>query len=106
LALAALHKALIISPDYIPAIIHLSALHLSRIAAGRGEPGDVDLTAGMLEEATRGAGWDVPEAWYLLAKAYEKQGRGDRERECLMFAMELAEDRSVREVGAAVGWCL
>lgn len=68
--------------------------------------GAVDLAAGMLEELTRGTGWDIAEAWYLLAKAYRMQGRADRERDCLIFALGLAEVRGVRDIGIAIGWCL
>lgn len=57
----------------------------------------------MLEELTRGPGWDVAEAWYLLAKAYHMQGRDDRERDCLVFALGLAEFRGIRDVGTAIG---
>lgn len=60
----------------------------------------------MLESLTRGGGWDVPEAWFLLAKGYGLQGRRKRERDCLLFALGLAEVRGVRNVGVAVGWCL
>jgi predicted Zn-dependent protease len=98
-----LQKALILAPDNVPALVHLTRLQLAR---ARGPGTDVDLAAGMLERATRGAGWDVPEAWHLLAKAYGLQGRASRERECLLYALELAEARGVREIGAAVGWVL
>jgi hypothetical protein len=98
-----LQKALILSPDYVPALVHLTRLQLAR---ADGPSADVDLAAGMLERVTRGAGWDVPEVWHLLAKAYGLQGRAPRERECLLYALELAEGRSVREIGAAVGWVL
>lgn len=67
---------------------------------------EVDLAAGILSQLTRGDGWDVAEAWYFLAKAYGAQGRREREKECLEFALELSERRGVREMGSAVGWCL
>ena len=67
---------------------------------------NVDLAAGLLEDLTHGPGWDMSEAWYFLAKAYMLQGRRDRERECLSYALSLAETRGVREVTTAVGWCL
>lgn len=60
----------------------------------------------MLEALTHGPGWDVAEAWYLLSKAYGLQGRKERERNCLMFALGLSEVRGVRDVGSAIGWCL
>jgi hypothetical protein len=47
----------------------------------------------------------VPEAWYFLAKAYGMQGRKEKERECLSYALGLSERRGVRDIGAAVGWC-
>ena len=66
----------------------------------------VDLSAGLLRYITRFRGWDVPEAWYYLAKAYGLQGRKDEERECLVVALALSERRCIRDVGRAVGWCL
>jgi len=66
----------------------------------------VDLSAGLLRYITRSRGWDVPEAWYYLAKAYGLQGRKDEERECLVTALKLSEWRCIRDVGRAVGWCL
>lgn len=70
------------------------------------DPDNVDLAAGILSHLTKGTGWDVPEAWYFLAKAYGLQGRKDRERECLSFALGLSESRGVREIRAALGWCI
>ena len=67
---------------------------------------DVDLAAGMLAHLTKGRGWDVPEAWYYLARAYGMQGRKERERETLKIALEFAEGRGVRALGDALGWCL
>lgn len=66
---------------------------------------DVDLAAGMLSYLTKGKGWNVPEAWYYLAKAYGLQGRKEKEKEILRFALELSERRGVRDIGSALGWC-
>jgi tetratricopeptide (TPR) repeat protein len=107
-AIESFSKALFISPDDVSAIVHLCRLYLA--AAERPStlhPADnVDLAAGMLSELTRGPGWDVAEAWYFLAKAYGMQGRKDRERECLGYALALSENRPVRDIGTAIGWCL
>jgi len=66
---------------------------------------DVDLAAGMLSYLTKGKGWNVPEAWYYLAKAYGLQGRKEAEKEILRLALELSERRGVRDVESALGWC-
>ena len=66
---------------------------------------DVDLAAGMLSYLTKGKGWNVPEAWYYLAKAYGLQGRKEKEKEILKLALELSERRGVRDIGSALGWC-
>ena len=66
---------------------------------------DVDLAAGMLSYLTKGKGWNVPEAWYYLAKAYGLQGRKEKEKEILSLALELSERRGVRDIGSALGWC-
>jgi len=48
----------------------------------------------------------VAEAWYYLAKAYGLQGQKAEERETLTHALRLAEKRTVRDIGLAVGWCV
>ncbi|THH06231.1 hypothetical protein EW145_g4227 [Phellinidium pouzarii] len=107
-AIEAFHKALFIAQDSVSATLHLSQLYLTSHAPflRSSTYGAVDLAAGMLEALTRGPGWDVAEAWYLLAKAYRMQGRAERERECLVFALGLAEVRGVYDIGVAIGWCL
>ncbi|TFK35798.1 hypothetical protein BDQ12DRAFT_687572 [Crucibulum laeve] len=106
-AVDALQKALFTNPDDISATVHLSKLYLE----GDGKEsevtrGNVDLAAGMLSHLTRGRGWDIPEAWYFLAKAYRLQGRSERERKALENALELSERRGVRDTGSALGWCI
>ena len=110
-----LQKALFISPDDVPATVHLlklcldpevsSKLRSSRSACGVSSNSDVDMAAGILGYLTKGRGWDVPEAWYYLAKAYGMQGRRERERETLKHALMLSEKRGVRDVEVALGLC-
>jgi tetratricopeptide (TPR) repeat protein len=106
-AIDAFQKALFISPDDVAASVYLSRLYLTAANStddGNHNPSDnVDLASGMLSHLTRGAGWDVPEAWYFLAKAYGMQGRHDRQRECLNFALGLSEKRGIREISVALG---
>jgi predicted Zn-dependent protease len=96
-------KALFIDDDDVAATIHLCRLYLSHKTP---EADKVDLAAGLLDQLTRGPGWDSPEAWYYLARACSLQQRKERERECLAFALALSERRGIRDVGAALGWCL
>jgi tetratricopeptide (TPR) repeat protein len=106
-ALEAFQKALFISPDHIAACVHLCRIHLStKSSTGAVDSDKVDLVVGILGHITRGPGWDVPEAWYYLAKAYGLQGRKDKERESLTTALALSDQRSIRDIGRAVGWCL
>jgi tetratricopeptide (TPR) repeat protein len=113
-AIDAFQKALFICPDDIAASVHLCQLWLSSAGTSRAkaqsgteiDPENVDLAAGMLSHLSKGAGWDVPEVWYFLAKAYGMQGRKDRERECLCFALGLSEHRGVRGIDTALGWCI
>lgn len=108
----AFRKALFINPDHVPATVYLCQIYLTSEASSttQGEKKvdgqNVDLAAGLLSDLTNGPGWDVPEAWYYLAKAYKLQGRRDRERECLNFALTLSQRRGVRDITTAVGWCL
>jgi tetratricopeptide (TPR) repeat protein len=113
-AIDAFHKALFISPDDVSATVHLCRVYLSPFRATSSNqadteeivPDNVDVAAGMLSYSVEGVGWDVPEAWYFLAKAYKLQGRKDKEREALTLALNLSERRCVRDIGLAVGWCL
>ncbi|EKM51123.1 uncharacterized protein PHACADRAFT_263113 [Phanerochaete carnosa HHB-10118-sp] len=107
----AFRKALFIHPNDVSATIYLCRIYLSTPRHSLDGHCDVDmenvdLAAGLLSDLTRGAGWDVPEAWYFLARAYKLQDRRDRERECLNFALTLSRTRGVRDPTVAVGWCL
>ncbi|KAI0694071.1 hypothetical protein BC835DRAFT_1487974 [Cytidiella melzeri] len=111
-AAEAFRKALFIRPNHVFATVYLCQIYLTPETSSavqkkeRMDERNVDIAAGLLADLTRGGGWDVPEAWYYLAKAYKLQGRRDRERECLNFALTLSETRGVRDVTAAIGWCL
>ncbi|KAK0200307.1 hypothetical protein DFS33DRAFT_1360453 [Desarmillaria ectypa] len=106
-AIDAFQKALFISPDDVPAAVHLCRLYLSGEALLCPNMSDnIDLAAGMLSRLAKGPGWDVPEVWYFLGKAYGAQSQRERERECLGLALTLSERRGVREISAALGWCL
>jgi cytochrome c-type biogenesis protein CcmH/NrfG len=107
-ALQALHKALFIAPENVSAIIHICKIYLSSPCTEVNglDPDRVELAAGLLSDLTNGGGWDVPEAWYYLAKAAKMQGRVEKERECLIHAVRLAEVTRVREISDAVGWSL
>ena len=116
-ALQALNKALFIDPGNVSASVHLCQVYLSPppssspSSLSMGEKGelakdDVDLAVGILDDLTKGEGWDVPEAWVLLARAHKARGSRERERECLVYALSLSRGRGVRDLGVAVGWCL
>ncbi|RDB21856.1 hypothetical protein Hypma_010861 [Hypsizygus marmoreus] len=114
----AFQKALFINSYDVSASVHLARLYLSfaednkpstplpPLSSSEPDSVNVDLAAGILSHLTRGVAWDVPEAWYFLAKAYGMQGRKEKERGCLKFALELSGSRGIRELGAAVGWCI
>lgn len=117
-AIESFHKALFISPENVPAFVHLTQQYLAPVSVSSGlaaapsapDPAptrdNIDIAAGLLSNITRGVAWDVPEAWYFLARACGLQGKRDRERECLGFALGLVEGRGLRDIKTAVGWCL
>lgn len=117
-AIASFHKALFIQPDHVPAFVHLTQQYLSSTPTSSKSTSavttpdqspskdNIDLAAGLLSNLTHGVGWDVPEAWYFLARARGLQGKRERERECLSFALALVEGRGIRDIKVAVGWCL
>lgn len=107
LALESFQKALVIEIDYTPAMVHLAQHYLKPVPpASAPTRGHVDLAYGLLMAVTQSQGWDVPEAWYFLAKACALQGRHDREREYLVYALQLQESRCLRPIGTAVPRCL
>jgi hypothetical protein len=67
---------------------------------------DIQIAVGLLINATRYQGWDIAEAWYLLAKARRLQGSIKCERECLTQALELSRVRGIRVIREAIGDCL
>lgn len=109
-AIDAFQKALFIVPDDVSATVHLCRLYLTpskqKEAAIQIDSNNIDLAAGMLSHSVKGPAWDIPEAWYFLAKAHGLQGRKDKEREALTTALALSERRTVRDIGLAIGWAL
>ncbi|KAF8173314.1 hypothetical protein BJ912DRAFT_1024889 [Pholiota molesta] len=110
-AVDTLQKARFISPDDVAATVHLARLYLDPDTSSPPIPipnstSDTDLATGMLARLAKARGWDVPEVWYFLSKAYALQGRKEMEREALKTALELSEGRGVRDIGRALGWCL
>ncbi|KAG9312488.1 hypothetical protein JVU11DRAFT_6875 [Chiua virens] len=98
-AIEALQKALFISPDDVSATVHMCRIHLTHPSSPRSsesrdgpDPDKVDLSAGLLEYMSRGPGWDVPEVWYFLAKAYGLRGQKDKQRECLTTAVVIERE--------------
>ncbi|KDQ07095.1 hypothetical protein BOTBODRAFT_192620 [Botryobasidium botryosum FD-172 SS1] len=101
LAIKTFQKALVIDSEYISALIHLAQQYLDPTPSPPSERA-VDLAAGILTYVTQGLGWDVPEAWYFLAKACRLQGRKTREQECLIYALQLQETRCLRPLLVAL----
>lgn len=94
LAISALTKAVLLRPDYAPAIVSLSKVYLAT--------GQVELAHAMLAQLTDQGGWDVPEAWYYLGKACQEQGRTEKAKECFLYALQLEKTRPCRTWSEAV----
>jgi hypothetical protein len=63
-----------------------------------------DRAYGLLTTLSKlGTGWNYPEAWFALARAYELGGQLDKSRECLWWCVELEEGRAVRDWSEVVG---
>lgn len=113
-ALEALHKALVIEPENVPAVICLAQIFLNNSGTEVQREGQaqtdrasaIDMAVGMLNQVTQGAGWDAAEAWYLLGRATGMQGRRERQRECLAHALRLEEGKTVRSVRHVLPRCL
>lgn len=86
---------MLLKPDYAPTVVSLAKSYLTT--------GSVELAHSLLNQLTQSTGWDVPEAWYYLAKVCEAQGgRQERVRECLVYALELEKSRPCRVLSEAV----
>lgn len=95
LALETLSKALVLDPDSAQAVVRLAESFI--------DSKQYDMAHGLLNSYTQGKGWDVPEAWYFLAKACEGQGgRHARVRECLLYALQLEKGRTCRPLAGAI----
>ena len=56
----------------------------------------VSLAEGLLNNVTKGTGWDVSEAWLFLGQAVQKSRRTQRARECLEYALALENTKPIR----------
>ncbi|KAI5474152.1 tetratricopeptide repeat containing protein [Pseudohyphozyma bogoriensis] len=86
-------KALAFVPTHIPSIVILSRLYLLSNV-----PSQIPFAEGLLQ-ITKREGWDIPEAWFELSRCYKETGRKEKERECLVWALQLEQSRSVRGLG-------
>lgn len=102
-ARTSLHKALSFSLDHSSALVILSKLYLhdckttDPVSLSKQLP----FAEGILETLTKRQGWDSPEAWFELSRCFQLKGdvggrRKEREKECLVWALQLEETRSVR----------
>ncbi|RDL32127.1 Uncharacterized protein BP5553_09529 [Venustampulla echinocandica] len=68
-----------------------STVLLDRLAAR-------DRAYGLLTRLTKlGSGWNLSEAWFALARAYEEGGQPEKARQALWWCVELEEGRAVRD---------
>ncbi|KIY62652.1 hypothetical protein CYLTODRAFT_426757 [Cylindrobasidium torrendii FP15055 ss-10] len=96
-AVDAYSKALMLDPDHVAALVWLARVWIEEAeTAGQSEKTTepVDLAVGLLKTAVKGRGWDSPEAWWLLAKAYRLQPKREAEsKDALKTALELTGRR-------------
>jgi len=99
LARSSLQRAFSYSIDHLPSLILFSRLYLT-------PPTSTDTTyltkqlpfaEALLDTLTKKKGWDCPEAWFELSRCYRLTGRLGKEKECLVWALQLEETRAVRE---------
>lgn len=93
-ALESLAKALVMRPEYPPAVVNLAIVYFKL--------GQVDMAHGLLNSLTQANGWDVPEAFLWLAQVCEKQDRSARAQELLRFALTLERTRTCRPIESVV----
>lgn len=107
-----LQKAFSYETDHLPSIVQFSRLYLveppitSSSSSSSPSPSwvhtQVSFAEALLETLTQKRGWDCPEAWFELSKCYRLTGRKDKEKECLVWALQLEETRSLRGLDKAL----
>lgn len=114
LARTCLIKGLSFSLNHAPSLIVLSRLYLSTPAVlppvshsqshTATAPQNLKLpyAESLLDSLTKSHGWDIPEAWFELSRCYKDTGRTEREKECLVWALQLETTRSVRTLRESV----
>lgn len=83
-------KALAFNLSHIGATVLLARLYLAM------SPAKLPYAEGMLDTLTKRQAWDVPEAWFELSRCYKGTARPAREKECLVWALQLEETKGVR----------
>ncbi|KAI9258783.1 hypothetical protein BDA99DRAFT_514132 [Phascolomyces articulosus] len=83
IGLDAYKKALMLEPDHIQTHVDLASAYM--------DMNEWELAEGLLERATKGSGWDRPQAWYLLGMVYKQQETFEQAKSCLLYAVELNE---------------
>lgn len=106
LARTCLTKGLSFSLDHAPSIILLSRLYLAtapslppmttKITNPKLQNLKIPFAESLLDQLTRSHGWDSGEAWFELSRCYKETNRSSKERECLVWALQLEDTRSVR----------
>ncbi|KAJ1979192.1 hypothetical protein H4R34_002926 [Dimargaris verticillata] len=79
---------LALGPDDVPTRVHLARAYL-RI-------GKEAIATGLLQELTRGCGWDVAEAWALLAQIMLQREKDALASDYLVFASQLESTKPIR----------
>ncbi|GAA5875681.1 hypothetical protein JCM16303_003953 [Sporobolomyces ruberrimus] len=110
-ARSALQKAFSFEIDHLPSLILFSRLYLTpppSTPSPQSEPTlswihtQLPFAEALLETLTKQRGWDCPEAWFELSRCYKLTDRRDKEKECLVWALQLEETRSLRGLGKAL----
>ncbi|KAJ1929758.1 hypothetical protein IWQ60_000910 [Tieghemiomyces parasiticus] len=78
---------LALGPLHTPTRVHLARAYLRL--------GKAAIATGLLQEITRGTGWDVAEAWTLLAQIMLQDDKVELANEYLVFALELENAKPV-----------
>ncbi|KAJ1968605.1 hypothetical protein IWQ62_001145 [Dispira parvispora] len=71
----------------VPCRVHLARAYL-RI-------GKTAIATGLLQDTTRGLGWDVAEAWTLLSQTMLQSGNAEMASDYLLFALELENTKPI-----------
>ncbi|CAJ0644372.1 10956_t:CDS:10 [Entrophospora sp. SA101] len=87
-AISAFHKAMALDLNHVLSLVYLARTYI--------ETKNIEIAEGILDDITKGIGWDCAEAWLYLGQIYKATNRIKRTKDCLWYTLDLEESQPIR----------